>query len=70
MMAVFAMLWTLCVIKTFDHMTASHRYAIVAAECTLYPAIAVFVFRSRRMMRRFGGGVWKATHQARPPVGL
>ena len=55
MVVVFAMLWTLCVIETFDHMTASHRYAVFAAKCILYAAIAVFLFRSRTMMQGLVG---------------
>ncbi|MEM6662764.1 MAG: hypothetical protein AAF666_11380 [Pseudomonadota bacterium] len=55
MIAVFAMLWTMCVIETFDFMTAGHRYLVFVAECILYPAIAAFLLKSRRMIRHFGG---------------
>ena len=57
MVVVFAMLWTLCVIETFDHMTTSQRYDIVAVECILYAAIAVFLFKSRTMMQGLVGAL-------------
>ncbi len=54
MLFMFTALATMCAVSTFDMLESSDRYRNFVQECINYIIISIYLFRSKRMLDRFG----------------
>ncbi len=53
MLAVYTMLFTICVIETFGFMTSPTKYIAMTAELVTYTVILMLLFRNRHFVEYF-----------------